>query len=297
MDIYTPFRLIRAGFSKTHRSSYRAAWRRRVWERAGTDATLRCRLLDRLAIEVTTNDQSISKAVFVEGAYERQELEWIQKIVQPGMVVADIGANIGVHALTLADRVGPRGKLHAFEPTRVFDRLRRNVDLNGFSSWCTLNQLALGNQPGRLNLSDCPPGHEAYVSAGTPLAKGNASGGVLSVPMDTLDRYCSRLGVAVLDFVKIDVEGSEVRVLHGASGLMAHNSIKAIMVEFNDSCLRSVGSSAHELFQILVSRDFNLRLLDRESSRLLPCKAPPLGDWNTVFAFGPGAKGAVGSSL
>jgi FkbM family methyltransferase len=294
MDIFTPYRLIRAAFSEEGRNSYRAAWRLRVWERAGTDAILHCRLLDRLAMEVATNDQSISKSVFVEGAYEKQELELIQRIVQPGMVVADIGANIGVHALTLADRVGPFGRVHAFEPTRVFDRLSRNIELNGFSSRCMLNKCALGDRAGRLDLADCPPGHEAYVSAGAPLAKGLASGDLLSVPMETLDAYCSRCAIPRFDFVKIDVEGSEVMVLRGAEDLLARNAIGLMMVEFNETCLQNVGSSGNELFHLLTGCGFSLRLLDRPSARLLPCAQPPLGDWDTVMAYGQGVEAIAG---
>ena len=57
----------------------------------------------------------------------------IKAHVQPGAVAIDVGANIGVHALTLAAAVGPLGTVACFEPIpHIAAALGRTLRLNGF---------------------------------------------------------------------------------------------------------------------------------------------------------------------
>jgi FkbM family methyltransferase len=242
--------------------------------------------MGKLRMKVSTEDQIISKEVFVNGAFEKLELEIIERMVREGMVVADIGANIGVHTLVLADCAGPAGKVHAFEPTRAFERLNCNVQLNHFGGRCDLNNIALGAKNGYLELCECEPGSESLTSVGRPLS--HATGKRLLVPMESLDGYADRLQVKHFDFVKIDVEGAEVSVLEGAKEMLKRKAIRIIMLEFNSTCLMAAGSSPAELHAALTKQHgFRLFGLDRKSGDLSPCVEVPTGTWDTVVGYAP----------
>src|SRR5208283_4389599 len=60
--------------------------------------------------------EGIDFAIYLLGAFERSTVITLQKLVKPGDMVFDIGANIGAHTLGLARSVGPAGRVYAFEP-------------------------------------------------------------------------------------------------------------------------------------------------------------------------------------
>ena len=65
------------------------------------------------------------------GEFSVGEQELFQRVVRPGQVVVEVGANIGAHTVELARLVGPEGEVHAFEPQRiVFQTLCANLALN-----------------------------------------------------------------------------------------------------------------------------------------------------------------------
>lgn len=255
-----------------------------MWSLAGPHREVNCKLLEQYKMRLNTEDDSVSKTVFIDGAFERYELEFIRRHVKPGMVVADIGANIGVHALVLAGSVGERGQLHAFEPSAAFERLVRNIALNRFETRSTLNRIALGERKGTLSLRQCAPGKEAYTSAGTPM-RGALPQLTFDVPMETLDEYADRMGIGNFDFVKLDVEGSESAIIKGAAALLKRKALKVIMSEVNDTSLKSCGSSFQELYSMLAASGLKLFFLDRESGKLVECQSAPQREWNTVIGM------------
>lgn len=75
--------------------------------------------------------EGIDFAIYLLGGFELRTLKLYRKLVRPGAVVLDVGANIGAHTLPLAALVGPSGTVIAFEPTKfAFEKLRRNLELN-----------------------------------------------------------------------------------------------------------------------------------------------------------------------
>lgn len=269
------------------RSRHSRAWRQHLWRLASQvpgGVTLNCVLDGRLRMRVDSLDQSVSRAVYFNGIFEAAEIAYIRRIVRPGMNVVDVGANVGVHTLTLADCVGPRGIVHAFEPTKAFDRLRENVRLNGFESRSRLNQCAVGAWDGTIRLSRCKPGYEAYTSYGMPVRADYATGKSFEVPTRSLDLYAEEFGVRVLDFVKIDVEGFEPEILRGAARLLEARRIRSLMFEINETCLCNCGFSARQLITPLLAMGFQLRLLGRDGG-LQRCPDNPVGNWTTVVGW------------
>jgi FkbM family methyltransferase len=264
MDLKTPIRLLRAMQSPEGREPYRQALRGWLWGMAGRlPWTLRCNatLSGRLRIRLNARDQVISRHIFCSGEWEPGELQFIRSYVKPGMLVVDVGANMGVHTVTLAECVGARGAVHSFEPTPVFETLQYNVHQNGFDSRVRLNHCAVGAEEGSLRLLACKPGYELFTSEGTPLVPEVSTGQYVEYPMTCLDAYAGQQGIRQIDFLKVDVEGAEDLVLEGARGLLSRGAVGCILFELNEVCMSHNGRSAVALLESLRSSGYHLAMI------------------------------------
>ena len=71
----------------------------------------------------------------MDGVNEKYETELFKKMVQDGMVVVDIGANIGYYTLIAAKLVGNKGIVYAFEPEPSnYELLCQNIAINGYTN-------------------------------------------------------------------------------------------------------------------------------------------------------------------
>lgn len=183
---------------------------------------------------------------FVFGVYERDVVHAIRTTVQPGSLVADVGAHIGYHTLVLRKMVGPNGRVVAFEPwPDVAAVLRRNCTLNGYSD-IVVNQVAVGDRTGFLIMTrtdDDPLTSTSRV----------ALNGGISVPMVALDDYFSP--AEPLAFAKVDVEGAEISVLRG---------MRRILTEHRPGLVVAVHGyrPGHEVEQLLASHGYRTRVVD-----------------------------------
>ena len=94
--------------------------------------------------------EGIDFSIYLLGAFERSTVRALQKLVIPGSVVFDIGANIGAHTLFLAQAAAPQGFVIAFEPQRlVYQTLCANMALNSITN-VHCRPEALGNSSGTI---------------------------------------------------------------------------------------------------------------------------------------------------
>ncbi len=78
------------------------------------------------------NDRYIGKALDTYGEISRSETELLVQLAKRGSTIVEIGSNIGVHAIPLAQTIDDTGALIAFEPQRIFHQmLCANIALNG----------------------------------------------------------------------------------------------------------------------------------------------------------------------
>lgn len=149
--------------------------------------------------------------------FHDEVLETLKRLAQGSRRILDIGANIGLYALSMA-HVAPAAQVAAIEPNpATFARLSRHQALNQLRNLQCL-QLAIGAQPGDLLLRDAGEGDSGKFT----LRPGVEAAGT-KVSVVTLAGLLERLGWDALDLVKIDVEGFEPEVFAGArSALLAH---------------------------------------------------------------------------
>lgn len=152
--------------------------------------------------------------------YQVAEERLAARVLQPGDVVYDVGANIGYLTLTFLHCVGPEGRIHAFEPSAAaFGYLRRNVSP---ADPVELVCKAVGSREGSTVLVEY---HSLALSSvegfGTPLSRKQTPRRSYPVEIVTLDAYHAGTGGPPPRFVKVDVEGSEADVFRGMQRLLA----------------------------------------------------------------------------
>ena len=127
-----------------------------------------------------------------------------------GMVVVDVGANVGCFTMLASKVVEENGRVIAIEAIeKNFSCLQKTVDANRLTNVVPL-QLAVGERDGEIaiSLSQFSGNHSAV------LRRSDVS---VTVPMRSLDSIVTQLGLRRIDFIKVDVEGMEPEVLRGAT--------------------------------------------------------------------------------
>jgi len=187
------------------------------------------RVLGRYKMYVDTGDVWISSHLMLDGFWEMWVTEAIAGLVKPGMVVADLGANLGYFTLLMADLVGPGGQVHAFEPNpALLRRLRRNIAVNGFADRCAVHDLALTDVTDARVAFHVPPenpGGGAITRHQHPIETGALE--IATARLDSRDCWHR------IELMKIDVEGAEELAWRGAQGLLTGDRLRTVLMEFN----------------------------------------------------------------
>ncbi len=210
--------------------------------------------------------------------YERWGTRFVERVVKPGWVVADVGANIGYYTLLFARHVGRSGCVHAFEPSATtYEALMRNVLLNKANN-VRVHRVALADTCGKAPLIWGPPSNRGKDRLAYACELGHEL-----IQVITLDRFVSEQRVERLDLVKVDIEGSEQRFLSGAAETLARFR-PIIMIELNPAMLGLSGTSAEQVVRHLQKDGYSLY---RPTWRgLLPVRElPAQGQWFNVVAL------------
>jgi FkbM family methyltransferase len=165
---------------------------------------------------------------------ERDTIAWIDQF-QDGDVFWDVGANVGVYSLYAA----LRGSITvlAFEPAAAnFYVLSRNIESNRLSERITAFAVAFADTTrlGVLNLGACAMGtalnqfgdkgdRSRYLASGNDLTQG-----VLGF---TIDNFIKEFTPTFPNHIKIDVDGLELLILHGAPQTLRDPRLRSVMIE------------------------------------------------------------------
>jgi FkbM family methyltransferase len=214
-------------------------------------ATARTFFGDRMRVRLP---ELVSSQLYLDGAFEFDLTETFCRLVRPGWVVFDVGAHLGYFTLLAARLVGPRGQVHAFEPTPATQSLlmRNTRNLENVR----LVDRAVWSDNTTLSFQDFGTSNSAFNSAFAPRSstlttKQPKIHRVQTVP---LDDYCAEAGV-VPNLVKIDAESAESHVLAGMSRLMTE-SPPYITIELGDE-VPTGSPSSRSLVNSVVQRGYS----------------------------------------
>ena len=170
---------------------------------------------------------------------QEAEMEFYKDIIKEGMIIFDVGANIGQFSMLFSELVGQEGEVHCFEASsQTFQRLESKCNKSRFNN-LFLNHLAVSDQLGIVQLFVYDEEHSGWNTlANRPLH----DYGIQVEPLDTeevkavtIDTYCQQHGINKIDLLKIDVEGAEYQVLLGAVRMFREKSIKNCIFEFGQT--------------------------------------------------------------
>jgi FkbM family methyltransferase len=164
--------------------------------------------------------------IFFYGAFRPEVSRLINRMLRPGQVAIDIGANVGMHSVIMANRVGPTGHVVVFEPDpHPMGRLRRNMALNGID-WVTTVEAAVSarSETRTFYLHDDSIGNFANAS----LVAANVGKQTASVEMQvvSIDEWMRDNPLPRVDVVKLLAQGEEYNALQGMRGLIERDRPK-----------------------------------------------------------------------
>ena len=204
-----------------------------------------------------------------------------------GGAMIDIGANIGRMSIPRVV-LGDATVAYCIEPDPLnYACLVRNIRDNGLAGLAMPDRLAIGARNGtvRLERAKSPGGHRVL---GDGMTTGRQT---IEVPVSTLDSWVERVGIDLdtVRFVKLDVQGGEVDVLAGASGVLSCRHI-TWQVEVDSERLSKRGLGFEDLFRHLRLNFTHFTDLNRlaTGSRLRPISELPEA---MSYVLQPGAGG------
>ena len=239
------------------------------------------RMADGTRIVVPSSLDAITTYVILEQEkWFEKEAAFLARWLRPGMTVLDIGANLGVYSLAMARLVGPQGQVFSYEPATETRRLLAISKAE--NSLDNLHIVAAA-------LSDGEREGHLVLAASSELNTLHGSGPGERVQITSLDAEDKARAWGAIDFVKIDAEGEEERILAGAGAFFAKRS-PLVMFE-----VKSGGQPNENLRNAFTAMGFKLYRLLAGAPVLVPVDDNELLDDSelNLFAIRPDRAAAL----
>lgn len=190
---------------------------------------------------------------YIKGHYPEPHITaLLNRQLTAGDIFIDVGANIGVHTLYAAARVGKSGQVIAIEPNpSSHQRLQENLALNDLD-WVVTHNVGLGNQKGVALLNGCND-----MGVGSTLRDDAAQDETCEIQIEVGDDLFQNIPPDAQGICKIDVEGFELQVLQGMQQFIQNHPNIAYIIEVTDAWLNDLGGSSEALFDILTMQGYS----------------------------------------
>jgi len=162
--------------------------------------------------------------IYRENVYERL------RNIKEGDIVIDVGANVGMFTVKAAKKVGDNGLVIAIEPySQNVKLLKRNIEKYALNNVIII-PYAVSSSSGKAKLYVHPVSSACKLASEDELESLQKTE---NVTVTTLDEVVEKFNINRVDFLKIDVEGSELDALNGAQKCL--NLVKSLVIECHSS--------------------------------------------------------------
>lgn len=181
------------------------------------------------------------------------DLRFLWKFLRPGMTFFDVGAYHGIYSLVAAKRVGPTGRIYAFEPSpRESRRLAVHFRWNNVRT-ARIEPYAVGGAAEAKTFFQVVSGDT--TRNGLRPATSSDAVTAINVKMIALDSFIAESGLCSVDVVKMDIEGGEIEALRGATQMIG--KLRPVLVcEVLDMATQPWGYDARAIILALQRYDY-----------------------------------------
>lgn len=239
------------------------------------------------------DDNGLSRQLREQGTREGHWPDTVAGVLKPGMKCLDVGANLGFYALLEARCVGPQGAVYAVEPELTnAELLLKSTALNGYD-WMHTYRLAFGDREGmghfrvmrNSNTGNLFDRAEASPWWGQALDEHEI--GWQEVFVTTMDAFCEHHDLTP-DFLRMDVEGFEDRVIAGGGHTLARMKAgSGAFIEFHPLCYADPVDRLQPAIDAMVTAGFRLVEITPEFAHGVPveelCQRFPSGCLHTQW--------------
>lgn len=209
-----------------------------------------CRVLGQFLMFINTLDERLGIQLQMNGFWEMNITEYIARNVENDMTVLDVGANYGYFSMLMAALVGPKGKVHSLEANpKLSELVIKSSKVNGFENKINVINKGVSDVVGEaidFAYSDDTPMNGLLADNVSVQAQKRHYPNLIQVETDTIDNMFS--DVEKIDFIKIDIEGSEDRFWYGSKKVRENNPQLKILMEFNRARYKNVEHFINTLF-------------------------------------------------
>jgi FkbM family methyltransferase len=232
---------------------------------------------------------AVAAAIWTGLRCENHEVSFILSVLEPGMIFFDVGTNAGLFAISAAKKIGGKG-VYAFEPcSSTCELLKRNLLLNRLAD-VNVVQMALGDSVGAGVLQINARGKDGLNTLGQATHPDSQVVGQENVRITTVDFFMKDCNIPRVDVMKVDIEGAELMLFHGARDLLQRPDAPAILYEGFGFLTRGFGYHPVEILWFLQSCGYSLFVLNSETGGISELKPDYQYD-SMVIGVKPGQAG------
>jgi len=214
---------------------------------------------------------------YYEAEYEPETFNFLREHLKQGAIFLDIGAHIGLFSVIGAKLVGESGKVFSFEPTPfTCNTLAGVVKLNDCSDIVEIHCEAVSDRSGKTIFFDTGD----TISNANSLVKTQRSKNEIEISMISVDEFVKERNLKI-DCLKIDVEGAELDVLHGAKETFL--KLRPIArLGLHPQFINQNGQTLEEIWEVLAEYSLKVIYNNEQVEKQWFCQQPNLFDVNLL---------------
>jgi FkbM family methyltransferase len=213
----------------------------------------------------------MQREMYYSGAYQPAVTRILARYFSPDRLFLDLGANIGLHTVPVADRYRRYASerppmVLAFEPdTRLFQTLFSNVELNHLEPYVSLHNVAVSDRSGRSTFYLAGKDNSGVGSLADQTRTYGQSDQTIEVICVTLDEYFAERNYPRVGLIKADVEGAELLALRGAQRILREHQ-PVLLLEAYAVNMKPFRYTYADLRSFLVSVGYTIYLIQTDGS-------------------------------